>query len=81
MGAAVKLLVGVVFILLGAWLIAPSWVLSKPAYWDWFHPFASVIKGTLPALLIFVGILVVWIESEEMKAPNLEEENKQKTLK
>ena len=82
MGALTKLLVGIVFIVLGAWLISPFWLVSKPAYFDWFHPTMTVLKGIVPLLLIFVGLLVVWIETEEMKTPNLEDEmkDKQKTL-
>lgn len=69
MHAAVKLLVGVVFIIAGLWLVIPGQLIPKASGFDWSGAFVTVLKGTIPALLVFIGLLVVWIESEELKAP------------
>ena len=80
MHAAVKLIFGLILILIGLWLLVPvDSVLSvvKPAAWariggvslDWWDEFTTIVKGIIPPMVIILGILIVWIEGEELKAP------------
>ncbi len=78
MSAALKLVLGVVVILIGLWLLLPAGVVEevKPeegisARLDWWQHFKTVLMGMIPPFLIVIGILVVWIEAEEMKAPDV----------
>ncbi len=80
MSAAAKLVLGVIVILIGLWLLLPAGIVSevKPeggitGMLDWWGPFTTVVMGMIPPFLIVVGILVVWIEAEEMKAPEVPE--------
>ena len=58
-----KILIGLVFVIVGLWAIIPvSW--GGLGLWQelWI-----IVKGIVPALLVFVGAILVWIESEEMR--------------
>lgn len=58
-----KVLVGIVFVIIGLWSIAPlSW--NGLGLWDELW---TVVKGIVPVFLIFIGGILVWIEAEEMK--------------
>lgn len=80
MHAAIKLIFGLILILVGLWLLVPAvpaFSMIKPATWthvggislDWWDEFATVVKGIIPPMVIILGILIVWIEGEELKAP------------
>ncbi len=78
MSAAVKLALGVVVILIGLWLLLPAGFVEeiKPEEGisetlDWWEPFTIVVMGMIPPFLILIGILVVWIEAEEMRTPKI----------
>ncbi len=78
MSAAAKLILGVVVILIGLWLLLPAGMVSeiKPEEGisirlDWWQPFKTVVLGLIPPFLVVIGALVVWIEAEEMKAPEV----------
>ncbi len=80
MSAAAKLILGVIVVLVGFWLLLPAGMVEevKPeegisARLDWWEPFRTVVMGMIPPFMIVVGILVVWIEAEEMKAPEVPE--------
>lgn len=73
MNSTIKLLIGVLLVLGGLWLVIPVSLLSKPTVFDWYGPFVTMIKGLIPPLLVFLGVIIIWIEREEMKTPNLEE--------
>jgi hypothetical protein len=80
MSAAMKLILGVILVLIGLWLLVPSaWISSvKPGSVsgvsvNWGDEFLIVLKGLIPPFLVLIGALVVWIESEEMKAPEVPE--------
>ncbi len=80
MSAAAKLILGVIVVLVGLWLLLPAGMVEevKPeegisARLDWWEPFRTVVMGMIPPFMIVVGILVVWIEAEEMKAPEVPE--------
>ena len=58
-----KILVGIVLVVIGLWAIAPvSW--SGLGLWEELW---TVVKGVLPAFIVFIGAVLVWIESEELK--------------
>ena len=76
MHAGIKLLFGLVLVLLGLWLLVPSGMLLKPEIHsvtgltlNWFDDFVTVLKGIIPPIVIILGLLIVWIESEELKSP------------
>ena len=59
----VKILIGIVFVIIGLWAILPvSW--SGLGLWDELW---TLIKGVVPAVLVFVGAVLVWIEAEELR--------------
>ena len=57
-----KILLGIILIIIGLWTILPD-----PYGMGWYTYLGIVVLGILPAILVFVGIILVWIESEEMK--------------
>ncbi|MFB6089226.1 MAG: hypothetical protein ABEK36_05600 [Candidatus Aenigmatarchaeota archaeon] len=78
--AAVKLFIGLIFIVIGLWLLVPSSMVPsiKPSSvggvtLNWLPAFITVLKGFIPPFLILIGVLIVWIESEELKAPEVPE--------
>ena len=78
MSAAGKLVIGVILVLVGLWLLLPAGMISevKPdegvtSSLDWWQPFKTVVMGTIPPMLVVLGALVVWIEAEELKAPEV----------
>ncbi|HJW97298.1 MAG TPA: hypothetical protein VJ485_04015 [archaeon] len=76
MNAALKLLVGLIFIALGLGLLIDSVIpvlgnvgTSIGAYTiNWFDNLIIVLTGVIPAFLIMLGLFVVWLEMDEMKA-------------
>jgi hypothetical protein len=73
MNAAVKILIGLVLIAVGFGLFVDS------VLWNycgrltgisiaWWHNFVVVVTGVIPAFLILVGLFVVWLEADELKA-------------
>lgn len=77
MHAGIKLIIGLVLALLGLWLLLPAGVpavkASAQTTFDWSGEFLTVLKGAVPPFLVVIGALVVWIESEELKAPEVPE--------
>ena len=72
MNAAIKLLVGFVFLLAGLYLLVDSVI---PVFGGvgtlgirWFDNFVIVLTGIIPPFLIMLGLFVVWLEMDEMKA-------------
>jgi hypothetical protein len=72
MNAAVKLLVGLVFIIIGLGLLVDSVIpilgVKGTLGIDWFYHFYIVLTGIIPPFLILLGLFVVWLEIDEMKA-------------
>ncbi len=67
--ALVKIIVGIIIILAGLWLILPaSWLsfLPGPKFALW-QDLWTIIKGIVPLGLVLLGLLLIWIESEELK--------------
>jgi len=72
MNAAVKLLVGLIFIVIGLGLFIDSVypILGTVGTLgiNWFNNFIIVLTGLIPPFLILLGLFVVWLEVDEMKA-------------
>ena len=64
-----KLVLGIILVIIGIWLLIPtSWCSD---YKDWcpglWQELWEVIKGVVPILLVIFGVILAWIESEELK--------------
>jgi uncharacterized membrane protein YciS (DUF1049 family) len=72
MNAAAKLLVGLIFIIIGLGLLIDSVypILGTEGTFgiNWFNNFIIVLTGVIPPFLILLGLFVVWLEVDEMKA-------------
>jgi len=83
MHAAIKLILGIILVLIGLWLLVPAtpmFAAIKPASWsilNWWDEFKIVLKGIIPPIVIILGVLIVWIESEELKSPVVPEPEEQ----
>jgi membrane-bound ClpP family serine protease len=56
-----KIIGGIVLVLIGLWLLIPQYGLNLWTYlWN-------LILGFVPIFLVIIGILIIWIESEELK--------------
>ncbi len=53
-----KIIIGIVLILIGLYLLLPL------GLWRELY---SVLQGIIPIFLIFIGAILVWVESEELK--------------
>ncbi len=70
MHAAVKILVGLFIIVVGFGLFVDSVYGNR---WtgvniNWWHNFKIVVTGFIPPLLILIGLFIVWLEADEIKA-------------
>jgi len=83
MHAGIKVVVGLIFVILGLFLFMDS-VYPMIQAWlpiDWLGNFMVVLTGAIPFFLIIVGLFVVWLEVDELKAQkelNKEEETEKK---
>lgn len=57
-----KIILGLILVIIGLWLLAPD-----PYGREWWPQLVTVIIGVVPVGLIFIGAILVWIESEELK--------------
>jgi len=58
-----KIILGLILVIIGIWSLIPL---------DWnglglYVQLWEVIKGIVPAFLVFIGAILVWIEWEELK--------------
>lgn len=63
MHVAVKVLIGLILIIIGLALFVLS-----PTGIDWINNFVILVTGVIPIFLIIVGLFVVWLELDELKA-------------
>jgi hypothetical protein len=71
MNNALKILIGIIVLLIGAWtMIDPAWVGQSGWVYglNWWHNTWDLIKGSFGPVLIFIGIIVIWITYEETKS-------------
>ena len=67
---ALKMLVGVIIFVLGAWtMVNPSWFGQSNWMYglNWWIYTWDIIKGSIGPLLILIGLIVIWITYEEAK--------------
>jgi ABC-type uncharacterized transport system permease subunit len=58
-----KIIIGLILVIVGLWAIIPySW-----GGLNAIEPLLYVLWGVIPAFLIFIGAILVWIECEELK--------------
>ena len=62
MGAG-KILLGLILLIVGLWAIVPA---AYQGLGLWVELF-EVIKGVVPITLVVLGILLMWVEAEELK--------------
>jgi hypothetical protein len=70
MNNALKILIGIVVLLVGAWtMIDPAWFGQSSWVYglNWWHHTWDIIKGSIGPVMIFIGIIVIWITYEEAK--------------
>ena len=72
MHPAAKIVIGLILIIIGLGLFADSvypifGVLGTFGI-DWLNNFIIVLTGVIPIFLIVVGLFVVWLEVDELKA-------------
>ncbi|MBU5558041.1 MAG: hypothetical protein QW751_02635 [Candidatus Aenigmatarchaeota archaeon] len=68
-GIVAKIILGIVLVVVGLWLVLPASVcgltglLACKSMWTelWV-----VIQGIVPLAFIFVGLILIWIEAEEL---------------
>ena len=72
MHAAVKVLLGLILIGIGLGFFVDSVtpILGTSGYipGDWLENFLIVLTGFIPAFLIIIGLFIVWLEIDEIKA-------------
>jgi len=81
MNAAVKVIVGLVLVVIGLGLLANGVLFTVNAIGTfWLSSFLTTLAGVIPPLLILIGLFVVWLELDEIKAEKelKAEENKAK---
>ncbi len=84
MHAAAKIIIGLILVLIGLALFVDSVVpitgTTGTFGIDWLGNFIIVLTGVIPIMLILVGLLVVWLEADELKMEKefSEEEEKPK---
>lgn len=72
MHPAVKVIIGLILIIIGLGLFVDSvypilGVLGTFGI-DWLKNFITVLTGVIPIFLIIVGLFIVWLEMDEMRA-------------
>ena len=72
MHAAVKVLLGLILIGIGLGLfvesVGPFLNIPIISQINWIGNFVIVLTGFIPAFLIIIGLFVVWLEIDEIKA-------------
>lgn len=87
MHTAVKVLFGLILIIIGLSLLVDSALpLSGTTGTfgiNWFDNLVTVLTGVIPLFLLLIGLFVVWLEIDELKAQKemKEEEAKEKEPK
>ncbi len=88
MHAIVKVLLGLILIGIGLGFfvdsVTPIFGTSGYIPGDWLTNFLVVFTGFIPAFLILIGLFVVWLEIDEIKAERelrAEEEKERKKVK
>ena len=77
MNAAVKLVLGIVLFLIGLYWYLPGTPAQAPALLgDTLHNLKVVFTGVFGLILVFLGLIIAWIEIEDMKWESKEKKQK-----
>ena len=72
MHPAGKIIVGLIVLIVGLGLLVDSVVPITGGLGtfgiNWFDNFIVVLTGVIPIFLILVGLFVIWLEADELKA-------------
>jgi len=70
MHAAVKVIIGIIVLLIGLGLFVDSAYSNAVTGVEihWLENFVIVLTGIIPILLILVGLFIIWLEVDELKA-------------
>jgi len=81
MSAAAKLVIGVIILLVGIyWYAAPLFGHNflNVVFGSTFHGFVIVFGGLFGVFLILLGLLIAWIEAEDIKWEKKEKQEQKK---
>lgn len=81
MNAAVKVIVGLILVVIGLGLLANGVLFDITTLGTfWLRNFLVTLTGVIPPFLILIGLFVVWLELDEIKAEKeLKAEEKKET--
>ena len=71
MHPAAKIIIGLILLVIGLGLFANGVIPGFSIAWlqtFWLNNFITVLTGAIPILLILLGLFVVWLEVDELKA-------------
>lgn len=70
MSAIIKILIGFVILAAGFGLFVDSVYENQwtGVHIAWWNNFVVTLTGVIPAMLILVGLFVIWLEADELKA-------------
>ena len=85
MHAAIKVIIGLILVIIGLGLLANGvlYVIESIGTF-WLKNFLITLTGVIPPFLIVIGLFVVWLEIDEIKAEKelkAEEEKEEKGKK
>jgi cadmium resistance protein CadD (predicted permease) len=84
MHAAIKVIVGLILVVIGLGLLANGVLFEVSSVGTfWLKNFIVTLTGIIPPFLILIGLFVVWLELDEIKAEKelKAEESKEKEKK
>lgn len=71
MHPAAKIIIGLILLVIGLALFANGVIPGLSIAWlgkFWLNTFIMVLQGVIPILLILLGLFIVWLEVDELKA-------------
>ena len=69
MHAAVKVILGLILVIIGLGLLANGVLFTINSIGTfWLKNFLVTLTGVIPPFLILIGLFVVWLELDEIKA-------------
>ena len=70
MNAAAKVIIGLILLVIGLGLLSNGVLFEDVGIGGrvWFNSFITVLIGVIPPLFILIGLFVIWLELDEIKA-------------
>ena len=82
MNAAVKVVVGLILVIIGLGLLANGVLYDVTMLGTfWLRNFLITLTGVIPPFLILIGLFVVWLELDEIKAEKELKAEERKSVK